>query len=256
MARAPDERITQAYDLYKQGMKLVEIASQLKLPEGTVRRWKSTHKWDGEHSDKKGERSKREKSVQKAQIAKEVNDVLDNTELNDKQRLFCLNYIKCFNATKAYLKAYECDEYSARVNGSRLLTKDSVKAEIYRLKQEKLNQTFLEPSDIFQKYMDIAFADLTDYVRVDDETGETSVRAMNEIDGTIVSEISSTANGVKVKLHDSMRALDWLTAHMNMATDEQKAKLGLMNAQRDKLTGNNQEIEDTSDTDGEIYGSN
>ncbi|MEF9840257.1 MAG: phage terminase small subunit [Lachnospiraceae bacterium] len=57
MARAPDERITKAYDLYKQGMKLVEIASQLNLPEGTVRRWKCTHKWDGERSDRNSERS-------------------------------------------------------------------------------------------------------------------------------------------------------------------------------------------------------
>ena len=57
MARAPDERIKQAKAMYLKGMKLVEIASQLNLPEGTVRRWKSTHKWDNERSDKKSERS-------------------------------------------------------------------------------------------------------------------------------------------------------------------------------------------------------
>lgn len=59
MPRKPDERIVQAKELYLSGMKLVEIASQLNLPEGTVRRWKSTHKWESERSDKKGERSKR-----------------------------------------------------------------------------------------------------------------------------------------------------------------------------------------------------
>lgn len=53
MARAPDKRIEQAKDLYLQGKKLVEIARQLDLPEGTVRRWKCTHKWDSERSDKK-----------------------------------------------------------------------------------------------------------------------------------------------------------------------------------------------------------
>lgn len=52
MPRKPDERITQAKEMYHDGMKLVEIASQLNLPEGTVRRWKSTHKWDSERSDK------------------------------------------------------------------------------------------------------------------------------------------------------------------------------------------------------------
>ncbi|MDF2907564.1 MAG: Phage terminase small subunit [Herbinix sp.] len=64
MARAPDERYSQAIDLYKQGMKLVDIASQLNLPEGTVRRWKSTHKWDSERSDKNSERSDKNKGGQ------------------------------------------------------------------------------------------------------------------------------------------------------------------------------------------------
>jgi uncharacterized protein YjcR len=64
MARAPDERYGQAIELYKQGMKLVEIANQLNLPEGTVRRWKSTHKWDTERSDKKSERSHKNKGGQ------------------------------------------------------------------------------------------------------------------------------------------------------------------------------------------------
>lgn len=46
MARAPDERIHKAYELYKKGYKLIEIASQLDIPEGTVRSWKNRYKWD------------------------------------------------------------------------------------------------------------------------------------------------------------------------------------------------------------------
>lgn len=64
MARAPDDRIKQAKAMYLKGMKLVEIASQLNLPEGTVRRWKSTHKWDSERSDKNSERSERKRGGQ------------------------------------------------------------------------------------------------------------------------------------------------------------------------------------------------
>ena len=61
MARAPDKRIEQAKAMYLKDMKLVEIASRLNLPEGTVRRWKSTHRWDNERSDKKSERSDKKK---------------------------------------------------------------------------------------------------------------------------------------------------------------------------------------------------
>lgn len=64
MARAPDARIEQAKAMYLEGKKMVEIASQLNLPEGTVRRWKCTHKWDGERSDKNSERSERKKGGQ------------------------------------------------------------------------------------------------------------------------------------------------------------------------------------------------
>lgn len=64
MARAPDVRIEQAKAMYLQGQKLVEIASQLNLPEGTVRRWKCTHKWDNERSEKESERSHKKKGGQ------------------------------------------------------------------------------------------------------------------------------------------------------------------------------------------------
>ena len=46
MPRKPDERINQAKEMYLKGMKLVEIASQLNLPEGTIRSWKNRYGWD------------------------------------------------------------------------------------------------------------------------------------------------------------------------------------------------------------------
>lgn len=64
LPRKPDERVSQAKEMYLNGMKLVEIASQLNLPEGTVRRWKSTYKWESERSDKNNERSERKKGGQ------------------------------------------------------------------------------------------------------------------------------------------------------------------------------------------------
>ena len=59
MPKKPDERIGQAKELFLKGMKLVDISRQLDLPEGTVRRWKSTHKWDNERSDNKANVRKR-----------------------------------------------------------------------------------------------------------------------------------------------------------------------------------------------------
>ena len=53
MSRKPNEQMLQARELFQKGMKLVEIASQLNLPEGTVRSWKNRHKWDCNVAGKK-----------------------------------------------------------------------------------------------------------------------------------------------------------------------------------------------------------
>ena len=203
------------------------------------------------------------KSDDKKPVADEVEAVLQNTELTEKQRLFCLYFVKCFNATKAYRKAYQCDEYVAMSSGSRLLRNAKVKEEIDRLKQEKLNQAYLTQADIFQKYMDIAFADMGDYVtfgkkkvpvwkRVDGQdipvmdpnTGQQKIaeysyvdlKESTGVDTSIISEVSEGKNGIKIKRADQMKALQWLTEHMDMATQEQKARLELLKLQKEKLS--------------------
>lgn len=230
MARSPNQKAEKARELYKGGMKLVEIASQLEVPAGTVRRWKSTYHWDGEQqserSEKKSERSESKKSVTKKAVADEVKQVIQNTDLTDKQQLFCIHYIRCFNATKAYQKAYGCGYTTAVTNGPALLGNTRIKEEILQLKQDRLNREFLSESDIFQKYMDIAFADINDFVDI----SAGFVTAKDGIDGTIVSEVSNTQSGVKIKLADRMKALQWLSDHMNLATEKQKAEIALLKA--------------------------
>ena len=230
MARSPNQKAEKARELYKGGMKLVEIASQLDVPAGTVRRWKSTYHWDGEQqserSEKKSERSESKKSVTKKAVADEVKQVIRNTDLTDKQQLFCIHYIRCFNATKAYQKAYGCGYTTAVTNGPALLGNTRIKEEILQLKQDRLNREFLSESDIFQKYMDIAFADINDFVDI----SAGFVTAKYGIDGTIVSEVSNTQSGVKIKLADRMKALQWLSDHMDLATEKQKAEIALLKA--------------------------
>lgn len=57
MPKARNSKVDEALALYRQGLKLIEISRQLDIPEGTVRRWKCTYKWDEE----KTERSKQKK---------------------------------------------------------------------------------------------------------------------------------------------------------------------------------------------------
>lgn len=207
-----------------------EIANRLNEDEKVIAVWKGRDKWveKGNVVQQSSKRCTTNKKESKKPIAEEVKLVMDNPELTDKQRLFCLHYVKCFNATKAYLKAYEGSYSVANVEGPRLLVNPSVKAEIYRMKQGKLNQAFFDADDIVQKYMDIAFSDMTDYVTFGvrevtfsnsegmEATTEMSYVDVNEswmVDGSLISEISQGKEGIKLKLADRMKALEWLSKY-------------------------------------------
>ncbi len=261
MPRAPDEKKIKARELFDKGLKLIEIANQLEVPEGTIRSWKNRYNWDCNVAKEKcnvAKTKKRKKQSKEELTTDEVDQVIENPELTDKQRLFCVLYAKCFNATKAYQKAYGCTYETAMANGSETLRKTKIQNEIRRLKQERLNREFLSESDIFQKYMDIAFADLTDYVEFgtaeepvmsmygpvkveDPKTGKKKqltqtvnvvhFKKSSEVDGTILSEVKHGKNGSSIKLADRMKALQWLSDHMEIATAEQIERLNLMKAQ-------------------------
>ena len=260
MPKVKDARADKAFEMYKQGLKLVEIANQLGVAEGTVRSWKNRYKGAGDNATlqrSKRNVAKNSKTLIKnkeSPVAYEVESVMKNTELTDKQQLFCIYYIRCFNATKAYQKAYGCNYTTAMSEGSKHLRNPKIKEEIFRLKQERLNREFLSEADIFQKYMDIAFADITDYVEFgngsfnDPETGEevsysfVNLKDSKTVDGTIVSEVSKGREGAKIKLADRMKALQWLTDHMDLATDKQKAEIALLRAK--VQTDDSEEIAD------------
>ncbi|MHC1722748.1 MAG: terminase small subunit [Aminipila sp.] len=252
MPRNP--KIEEAKTLYKQGKKLVEIASILEVPEGSVRRWKSTYKWDGERSAKKA-------SVRKS---KDDDIVIKNRneDLTEKQQLFCLYYVKKFNATKAYQKAYGVKYETAMVEGCKTLRNPKVIEYIDELKQNKLNRAMLKAEDIFQKYIDIAHADITDYVSFgqeevqvmsmygpvfeeDEKTGEkkpvtkvintVKFRDSDEVDGSLISEISQGKDGARIKLVNKEKAMDFLAKHSDLATAEQKARIAKLKAETKKI---------------------
>lgn len=50
MPRAPDDKKTEAKKLFHKGMKLIDIAKKLDIPEGTIRSWKNRGKWDSKSS--------------------------------------------------------------------------------------------------------------------------------------------------------------------------------------------------------------
>ncbi|HBJ2602726.1 terminase small subunit [Clostridium botulinum] len=276
--RSPDR--DKAFEIYKEhkgNIDLVRIAEILDIPAGTIRGWKNKDKWDNKlngtfqkDNKKNTERSNKKNKTKKKPIVEEVEHVLNNTELTDKQRLFCIYHAKYFNATKAYQKAYDCDYITANTNGPRLLVNACIKKEIQKLKEGRLNRVMLEPEDIFQKYIDIAFSDISDFVAfgqrelpvLNPVTGEQTInddgeavtytvnyvdfKESNTVDGTIISEVSKGKDGVKIKLQDKMKAMKWLADHMDLATEEQKLRIEKLKVEIENIKGNNKENETKS----------
>ncbi|WP_338854772.1 terminase small subunit [Clostridium perfringens] len=271
MARARSPNRDKAFEIYKDhdgDIKLIDIARELNIKDSQIRKWKSQDSWDeklkgalpiskSNVTNQNKNKTNIKKEV-KEPIVEEVKEVLKNAELTDKQRLFCIYYIKYFNATKAYQKAYECDYITANSHGYKLLLNVVIKEEIEKLKQHKLNQVMLSEEDIFQRYMDIAFSDITDYVNFgkreieilednQSKTIEVNYVDFNDsynVDGTIISEVKQGKDGVSIKLHDKMKALQWLSDHMNIATDKQKVELEVL---KSKIVNNGKSKEDKID---------
>lgn len=262
MARAPNQKAEQAREMFLSGKKLIDIAVALDIPEGTVRSWKNRYGWNcnqnaTQNATLQSKRSVAKKNVaEKKAVAKVVDHVMGNPDLTDKQRLFCILYVRCFNATKAYQRAYGCRYEIAVTEGPALLRNPRVKEEIAILKQARLNQEMLDEHDIFQKYIDIAFADITDFVEfgrekvqvmgafgpVEKEINTVRFRESTDVDGSLIAEIKQGKDGASIKLSDRLKALNWLADHMGMATPEQKARIETMKARIG--VGAEEEVED------------
>lgn len=243
MARAPDERVIKAKELYESGLKLVEIASQLNVPEGTIRSWKNRNKWESNAKQHKNATLQKKSETKQNKIPNEIKELAEST-LNDRQKLFCIYYVKSFNATQSYMKAYEsCTKETAYVNSCKLLSKAKIREEIQKLREAKLHQISVNEADMVEYHMRIAFSDMGDYVTFgqeeepvmsmygpvkvkDPDTGE-SVQLMKTVstvrlndsdmvDTQLIREIKQGKEGISIKLVDKSKSLDWLDKYFLM----------------------------------------
>lgn len=240
MAAKKNPLSDKAHELYKSGMKLIDIASELGVPPGTVRRWKSTYNWESERSETESERSDKSQTKKKVHIDDGTKETLQNEDLTPEQQIFCIYYIRTFNATQSYLKAYGCGYDVANAEGYKLLVKPCVKKEIERLKEVKRQRIVADAEDIVEIQMRIAFADMGDYVSF----GSRGVK-LHESDTTdtqLIQEVKEGKSGVSVKLSDKQKAIDWLTKYF-LIHPENKYKAEFERRRAEKEGGEVQEFE-------------
>lgn len=239
---------------------LADLAEKHEIKLGTLKSRKSREKWSRDATEKDATKTAKVATIKEDASKDEVvyftND--DNSGLNDKQRLFVAYYVKSWNATKAYQKAYGCAYSTAMVEGSKHLRNPKIREEIVKVRDGLTEDALLDKRTLIQKWIDIAFADITDYLKFGrqeevvynddgqpelDMNGNVKTYAFNyvhlnesdEIDGSLVTEVKQGKDGITVKLADKMKALKFLSKHMDLLNE---GELKQLKVERERLSIN------------------
>ena len=223
---------------------LKDLAEKHGISPGTLRSRKNREKWKKRGSpDDATQRNKnatqRKNIATKKKVAPKAKEILESSDLEDWEEIFCLEYLKHFNKTKAYHKARPDVTYdSAKTLGNRLFTEVYIQKRLAELKSAKQEQLFIEGTDIDAQWAKQAFADITDFIEFrteisafvgdDGEMTErehliVSLKDSDKIDGMMVKEFKMTRDGPVIKLYDSQKALEMLQKRL-LSVDEINAE--------------------------------
>ena len=162
--------------------------------------------------------------------------------LNDKQRMFVVEYLTDLNATQAAIRA----GYSERTAGSQahdLLKKPEIQAAITEAQAKRANKLEITQDRVLAELARIAFGDIRKVVK----WGSTELRMVPGIDGeetlepyhgvavidssmidddtaAAISEVSEGRDGIKVKMNDKKGALELIARHLGMLNDKVKVQ--------------------------------
>ena len=169
--------------------------------------------------------------------------------LTGKMLLFCYEYVKDYNATRA-AKAAGYSEKTAEAIGFENLRKPKIKEKIEELKKEYIEQARVTGMMIIEELSKIAFSDISDYGNITKVTGTFDKIIQPEYEGgdfeieqeekeymdiqwndfndiekrklAAIQQIKKTKDGIGVKLYDKRAALELLGQYHNLWNKEQE----------------------------------
>ena len=243
---------------YINGMKYKDIAKKYGKALSTVKSWKQRYKWNKSKTEvdlknsakstrtkSKGTRTKEDSTHTKAFVDKQI-EISNNSDLTEREEMFCYYYSQYPNQTKAYMKAYKNDNYNTSQTGAwGLMRKPKIVNRIRALKRGVQESALLEIADIINELKRQAFADLSDYIEyetvkvlhfekkdgkytkkpiIDPETGEQAFHYKNIVrlkdkektDTTLIKSVKLNKEGhVEIEMYDKQKALIELLKFMN-----------------------------------------
>ena len=245
---------------------LKDLAEKHGIKPATLRSRKNREKWQKrgspddatQRATQRNENATQRKNVAtKKKVAPKAKEILESSGLEDWEEIFCLEYLKHFNKTKAYHKARPDVTYdSAKTLGNRLFTEVYIQKRLAELKSAKQEQLFIEGTDIDAQWAKQAFSDITDFIEFrteisafvgdDGEMTErehliVSLKDSDKIDGMMVKEFKMTRDGPVIKLYDSQKALEMLQKRLlnvdEISAESTKANTELTRAKLSLIKG-------------------
>lgn len=163
-------------------------------------------------------------------------------ELTDKQKRFCEEYIIDLNATQAAIRA-GYSENSAMEQGYQLLQKTSVSGYIQELIKLRSERTQITADQVIKELAKVGFSNISDYLKVydrevdlgEDEKGNPQKAVIRDVEifltenvgkdkMAVVSEVKRTKDGVSLRLHDKVKALEDLGKHLGIFEKDNSQK--------------------------------
>ena len=155
--------------------------------------------------------------------------------LNAKQVRFVEEYLIDLNATQAAIRA----GYSGKTAGQQgfeLLKKPEIVMALAEAQAERSKRTEITQDMVLQEYAKIGFSDIRKIAKwgerpvMEDVSDDDDIRiypveliaseTIDDATAAAISEVSLTAQGVKVKMYDKKGALDSLARHLGMFNDK------------------------------------
>lgn len=175
---------------------MADLARKHDVKVSTLRSRKNREKWTQRNATKNATQRKTVATPKQPKL------VIDNDDLTEQQKMFCIYYLQSFNATKAYRQSYPGVTYdTANAQGYRLLSNIVIKKEITRLKAELQQEVHIDTKDLLNELARQVKADIKDFVEFGQEiatnpdTGDDYIRSymrfkdMDEVDGTLIDNI-------------------------------------------------------------------
>ena len=135
--------------------------------------------------------------------------------LSPKHRIFCGEYLKCWNATDAYRAAYpKSSRESARASGARLLANVSIAEEI----QRRVDEQTMTANEVLVRLAEQGRAEYAKYLQPNGTVDLAAV--IRDGKAHLVHKVKVTQWGTNVEFYDAHAAKELIGKHHRLFVDK------------------------------------